>query len=68
VQPGVYGEQMRGMQLGGSTTQPAPLLAPSGAGATGVIPERGMNKSATPASPPDTGAQAVPPATGPSTP
>ncbi|HEY2588869.1 MAG TPA: type II secretion system secretin GspD [Tepidisphaeraceae bacterium] len=33
VQPGAYGEQMRGMQLGGSTTQPAPLLAPSGAGA-----------------------------------
>jgi general secretion pathway protein D len=32
VQPGVYGEQMRGMQLGGSTTQPVPLISPAGAG------------------------------------
>ncbi|HEY2584227.1 MAG TPA: hypothetical protein VGI81_00525, partial [Tepidisphaeraceae bacterium] len=70
VQPGVYGEQMRGMQLGGSTTQPAPLLAPSGAGSSGVIPGHGTNTSATPATPPDTAppAPATPPATGPSTP
>ena len=32
VQPGVYGEQMRGMQLGGSTTQPVPLISPAGSG------------------------------------
>jgi general secretion pathway protein D len=32
VRPGIYGEQMRGMQLGGSTTQPVPLISPAGAG------------------------------------
>ncbi|HSU67662.1 MAG TPA: type II secretion system secretin GspD, partial [Tepidisphaeraceae bacterium] len=32
VQPGTFDEQMRGLNLGGSTTQPAPLIAPAGAG------------------------------------
>lgn len=38
VRPGVYGEQMRGMQLGGSTTQPVPLLSPAGAGPADTQP------------------------------
>jgi general secretion pathway protein D len=45
VQPGVYGEQMRGMQLGGSTTQPVPLLSPAGAGPADSQPS--VNPSAT---------------------
>lgn len=40
VQPGVYGEMMRGMQLGGSSTQPAPLISPAGAGPASTQPVR----------------------------
>jgi general secretion pathway protein D len=38
VQPGMYEQHMRGMQLGGSSTQPIPLLGSSGAGPADTQP------------------------------
>jgi general secretion pathway protein D len=46
VQPGTYEEQMRGMQLGGSATQPVPLIGPAGAGTLNPLPNYPMTQPA----------------------
>jgi general secretion pathway protein D len=72
VQPGMYEEHMKGMQLGGSTTQPAPLLGPAGAGAFNPLPPTAPNGGMTPpngpAMPPPFGPMPMPPGSSPSEP